>query len=96
MNKVAECHPLPAAFFAAPSPNPFRYHTRQHFWAVLIHPRDMEMDRKDGMRAMAIIVHEAALVQYDFRDNHLNIINYLWLFTGLVEPDGLVQLRRYR
>jgi len=32
--------------------------------------------------------NETALVQYNFRDNCLNIINYLGLFTVLVEPAG--------
>ena len=57
---LQDVHPLPAAFFAHHIPNPFRYRTPQHFMAVLGDPHHMEMDGKDGMRAMAIIVYEAS------------------------------------
>ena len=57
---LQDIHPLPAAFFAHHLPNPFRYRTPQHFMAVLGDPYHMEMDGKNGMRAMAIIVYEAS------------------------------------
>jgi hypothetical protein len=41
-------------------PNPFRHRTSQHFVAGTLDPYHVQMDGKYGMRAMAIIVHEAS------------------------------------
>ncbi len=55
---LQDVHPLPAALFAYYIPNQVGYRTPQYFVAVLGDPHHLEMDGKDRMRAMAIIVRE--------------------------------------
>jgi hypothetical protein len=50
-------------------------------FTISLRPR-RRAGRAGGSGVRRARARRPALVWYDFRDNHLNIINYLWLFTG--------------